>query len=86
MTQMIENRDKHRDFYKATLENGSLLMTPHCACGNALNEDDFCEKCDRQCHCYHIVCDTPDTLELVQRYIRESPKFAIYTAFLPRQK
>ena len=74
--------EKHQDYYKATLENGSLVMTPYCACGNVLNEDYFCEKCNRRCHCYHIVCDTPNTLELVQRYIRESPKFTVYTAGL----
>ena len=86
MTQTIKNTDTHRDYYEATLENGSLVMTPHCACGNALNEDYFCEKCNRRCHCYTIVCDTPDTLDLVQKYIRESPQFAVYTAGLSKEK
>lgn len=85
MTKTIKNTDKHRGYYEATLENGSLVMNPHCACGNVLNEDYFCEKCNRRCHCYQIVCDTPDTLELVQRYIRESPQFAVYTAYLSKE-
>ena len=86
MTQKTTNMEKHQDYYKATLENGSLVMTPHCACGNVLNEDYFCENCKRQCHCYQIVCDTPDTLGLVQKYIRESPQFAVYTAGLSKGK
>ena len=73
---------KPRDFYTATVECDSLLMTPHCACGNALNEDYYCEKCNKRCECYHIVCDTKDTLNLVQKYIRHSPKFASFTAYL----
>ncbi|UCD78474.1 MAG: hypothetical protein JSW26_24180 [Desulfobacterales bacterium] len=86
MTQTIKNTDTHRDYYEAMLEKGSLVMIPHCACGNALNEDYFCEKCDRRCHCYHIVCGTPDTLNLVQRYISESSKFTVYTAGLSKKK
>ena len=85
MIETIKNADKHRDYYDATLENGSLVMSPHCACGNALNEDYFCEKCNRRCHCYQIVCDTPDTLERVQRYIRVSPQFAMYSAHLSKK-
>jgi hypothetical protein len=86
MTQTIENKAAPEDYYKATLENGGLVMTPHCGCGNVLNEDYFCEKCNRHCHCYQIVCDNTDTLALVQKYIRKSSKFAVYTAILAGQK
>jgi len=71
-----------QDYNEATLENGSLVMIPHCACGNALNNDYFCETCNRRCHCYQIVCDNEATLELVQKYIRTSPQFTVYTAIL----
>ena len=86
MTQVIGNTDQPQDHYMATLGNGDLVMTPHCACGNMLNEDYFCEKCNRHCHCYQIVCDNTTTLALVQKYIRESPKFAVYTAILAAKK
>ena len=86
MTEIKEKNISERDHYKATLEKGSLTMTPYCACGNMLNEDYFCEKCNRHCHCYQIVCDNTTTLALVQKYIRESPKFAVYTAILAAKK
>ena len=66
----------------AKMENGTLMMTPPLCLRNALNEDYFCEKCHKRCECYHIVCDTEDTLGLVQKYIRRSPKFASFTAYL----
>jgi len=72
----------NRDHYKAALENGSLMMIPYCACGNMLNEDYFCETCNRRCHCFQVVCDTSATLDLVQKYIRESPQFAGFSAAL----
>jgi hypothetical protein len=82
VNKTIKKSANPRDFYRATVENGLLLMTPHCACGNALNEDYFCEKCNKRCECYQIICDTKDTLNLVQKYIRQSPKFASFTACL----
>ena len=82
VNKTMKKSEKSRDFYKAAVENGSLFMTPHCACGNALNEDYFCEKCNKRCECYLIICDTKDTLNLVQKYIRQSPKFASFTAYL----
>ena len=78
MTTVIEKNDVSQDHYKATLENGSLVMEPCCACDNLLNEDYFCNKCNRQCRCRHIVCDNETTLELVKRYIRKSSQFAAF--------
>ena len=72
----------NRDYYDATLEAGALVMSPHCACGNALNDDYFCETCNRHCRCYHILCADEPTLALVRKYIRSSPQFAVYTAVL----
>ena len=84
MTANIEKNDLNRDHYKATLEKGSLSMTPYCACGNVLNEDYFCETCNRRCHCSQIVCDNSVTLDRVKKYIRESPQFATFTASLAK--
>lgn len=82
MTKIVEKNTLPRDYYAATLEDGSLVMKPNCACGNALNEDYFCEKCDRRCHCNQIICDSEATLELVNNYIRKSPKLSAFRAKL----
>jgi hypothetical protein len=79
---MGERMDTRDDYYEATLENGELMMTPHCRCGNRLNEDYYCEKCRRHCRCFRIVCDTEATLALVQKYIRTAPQFSAYAAGL----
>jgi len=86
MNAIKEKNDLNRDHYKAALENGALMMTPYCACGNMLNEDYFCETCNRRCHCFQIICDTSATLDLVQKYIRESPQFAGFAAVLANAK
>lgn len=86
MTQTQKTENKNRDYYDATLKNGSLVMTPRCACGNVLNEDYYCEKCNRRCHCYQIVCDNSATLDLVQKYIRESSQFAGFSVSLAKEK
>ena len=82
MTKIVEKNTLPSDHYAATLEEGSLVMKPYCACGNALNEDYFCEKCNRRCHCNQIVCDTEATMELVKRHIRKSPKLSEFRAKL----
>lgn len=86
MTQTIEDSNPPKDYYKATQENGGLVLSPHCACGNILDDDYYCEKCNRRCHCYQIQCDSTATLELVQKYIRESSQFAVYTPILAEEK
>ena len=86
MPDIKEKNIFERDHYKATIENGSLIMTPYCACGNMLNEDYFCELCNRRCHCFQVICDTSATLDLVQKYIRESPQFAGFAAVLANAK
>lgn len=85
---MIQNNKKKgpvQDYFEATLENGSLVMKPFCACGNALDEDYFCEKCNRRCFCNRIRCDNEKTLELVRSYIIKSPKFSGFKATLLTQ-
>ena len=80
MTTVIEKNDGLRDYYKATLENGSLVMEPCCACSNPLNDDYFCDKCNRKCHCKLILCNDDETLEFVKQYIRKSPQFSAFKA------
>jgi hypothetical protein len=73
------------DYFLATLEEGSLLMEPHCACGETLDEDYFCETCRRQCQCLEIHCDTQDTLEHVRRFLLAHPRFHNFRAVLSKQ-
>jgi len=82
MTTGIEKNDAPHDHYAATLENGALVMEPHCACGNPLNDDYFCEKCNKKCRCRHIICDNETTLKLVKKYIRKSSQFSEFTVKL----
>jgi hypothetical protein len=78
MTPVIEENDIPCDHYEATLEKGSLVMEPHCACGNPLNDDYFCDQCKKKCHCRHIVCDNETTLKLVKKYVRKSSQFSTF--------
>ena len=78
MTTIVENNNLPPDNYKATLENGSLTMKPFCSCGNSLDEDYFCDKCNRRCNCHQIVCDNENTLKLVKKYTRKSSQFSAF--------
>jgi hypothetical protein len=82
MTKVIEKNEVSRDYYTASLENGSLQLQPYCACGNSLNEDYFCEKCQRKCRCTQIICRDPTTLDLAKRFIRKSSQFSGFIAKL----
>lgn len=76
------SKKRQQDYYEATIEDNSLVMKPYCACGNPLDEDYFCEKCNHRCHCYQVYCDTEKTLELVNRYIKQSSRFSGFKAIL----
>jgi hypothetical protein len=78
MTTVIEKNNISPDYYKTTMENGSPVMEPHCGCGNPLNDDYFCVKCNRKCHCRLIVCDNESTLKRVKDYIRKSSQFSAF--------
>ena len=78
MTTIAEKNNLPNDHYKATLENGSLIMKPFCSCGNSLDEDYFCDKCNRRCNCHQIVCDNEATLKLVKKYTRKSSQFSAF--------
>jgi hypothetical protein len=82
MTQIVEKGNSSSDYYEATLENGSLVMTPCCACGNRLDDDYFCEKCKRECRCNLIICQDAVTLDLARHYIRNASQFSGFKATL----
>jgi len=82
MTANIDQNATPEDHYLASLENGSLQMTPVCACGKQLNQDYFCETCQRKCSCNLIICTDTATLEIVKRYIRNAPQFSGFKARL----
>lgn len=69
-----------KDYYLATLEDGSLVMEPHCACGNHLLENYFCERCSKQVHIKDIICDDETTLKFVNGLIATNPKFRNFMA------
>jgi hypothetical protein len=78
MTTIVEKNDLTCDHYEATLENGSLVMKPYCACGNSLNENYFCDRCNKRCHCHQIICYNEATLKLVKSYMRKSSQFSAF--------
>jgi hypothetical protein len=86
MTRITEKDDTPNDYYEASLENGSLLMTPRCACGNRLAEDYFCEKCQRKCRCRRVICSDEATLQQVKHYIRNSSQFSGLKAVLTAER
>jgi len=71
-----------QDFYRAHLENGQLAMAPFCACGNGLNEDYFCDRCQRKCRCDLVICEDQATLDRVREYILKASQFSGFKARL----
>ena len=72
--------------YYAYMEDGELVMEPHCSCGNPLDELYYCDQCQHNCRCTDIMCDDQATLNLVEKYIRTSPKLRNFKAILGRRK
>ena len=72
--------------YYACLEDGQLVMEPYCSCGNPLDETYLCDKCDKRCQCTDILCEDQATLNIVEKYIRTSPKFSGFKAMLGKRK
>ena len=72
--------------YYAYLEDGQLVMEPYCSCGNPLDENYHCDKCGKQCRCTDILCEDQATLNLVEKYIRTSPKLRNFNAMLGKKK
>ncbi len=66
------------DYFFAHLEKGELVMEPFCRCGNPLEEEYYCEKCQRQCRCTDVVCAD----ETAFRFIQDHPPFKKFKFYL----
>lgn len=66
----------------AQWEDDQLYMTPHCFCGNTLDEKYFCEPCQRQCTCQVIVCRDAQTLNVVEKFLHGNPDFKHFQVHL----
>ncbi len=88
LCKVTERKDKDikSGYFHATLEEGSLVMEPHCTCGNHLLEDYFCERCQKQCRCLDILCDNETTLRHVQNLIKNSEGFKRFKAALAEER
>jgi len=86
MSESSRDKEAARGAYYAYLEDGQLVMEPFCGCGNALDENYYCGKCEQHCHCTDVVCEDQATLTLVEKYIRTSPKFHNFNATLGTRK
>jgi len=79
---MEKTNEGAADYYYAALEDGELVMEPHCACGNFLEEAYFCDTCNRRCVCTQIKCKDDATLQYVNGFLKNNEKFKIFTAVL----
>jgi len=78
---------KEMDYFFSTLEEGSLVMEPICGeCKEQLNEDYYCDRCQRQCLCTNIVCQDQETLEVAKKFIQEHPEFHRFRAYIGPRK
>lgn len=78
---------RQQDYYVASWEDNQLVMEPFCYCGNSLDEDYFCKKCDRKCDCTFIACTDPQSLSVVEKLIHGNPSFRdCKVAFLDKQQ
>ena len=76
------NEEGRQDYFIAHLEEGELVMEPHCACGELLQEEYYCEACKRQCVCLEIRCENDETLQHVESTVMKHPSFHNFRAVL----
>ena len=81
-----DNGPEELGAFYAYLEDGQLAMEPTCSCGNLLDEYYLCDKCKRHCRCTDILCEDQATLNLVEKYIRTSPRLRNLKAMLGKRK
>lgn len=81
-TTLSELQARRQDYMLAHWENNELVMEPSCSCGNVLEENYFCGKCNRECECTFIACSDPQALAVVEKLIAGNPNFKNYTAAL----
>lgn len=83
---MEEGKEPTRDYFCAALEGGELVLEPHCACGDYLLENYFCDKCQKQCVCTEIRCKDKAALDYVNRFIANNESFRKFRAVLDEEK
>ena len=72
--------ERNKDYFVASSGEGSLAMRPYCGeCGVQLNEDYYCEDCNRQCRCMHIRCEDEESYSLAYALLRNNEKFKNFT-------
>ncbi|MFH0813233.1 MAG: hypothetical protein V2A69_10425 [Pseudomonadota bacterium] len=79
---MEESKEPRRDYFFATFDTGGLVLEPHCACGNYLSEEYFCEQCQKQCLCTEIRCKDKETLAYVTRFLKDNEQFRNFRAVI----
>ena len=72
---LTDLNSRQQDYYVARWEDNQLVIEPFCYCGNSLDEDYFCKKCDRKCDCTFIACTDPQSLSVVEKLIHGNPSF-----------
>jgi hypothetical protein len=77
-----EIRSAQRDYFVASWEENELVMEPHCLCGNDLEEDYYCKKCNRKCDITFIACKDPQALSVVEKLLQGNPSFKKFEATL----
>ena len=83
---MEQETGQKRDYFLAGIEGEELVMEPHCACGKHLEEEYFCDECQRQCACSEIRCVDEETLEYVNRLLHNNASFRNFTAVLDQDQ
>ena len=75
-------KNRKQDYFLARWENEELIMEPFCYCGNELDENYYCEKCQHQCSCTFVACKNLGTLSVVRKFIHGNPRFKGFEASL----
>ncbi|MFH2013040.1 MAG: hypothetical protein ABIJ37_10125 [Pseudomonadota bacterium] len=69
-----------KDYFLAYSEDGSLSMRPYCgSCGFQLNENYFCDNCQRQCICTHVKCEDKGSYDLMNTLTKKNERFKNFT-------
>ncbi|WP_084057774.1 hypothetical protein [Desulfacinum hydrothermale] len=75
-------KEQKEDYFVAQWEDEQLYMTPHCHCGNVLDEQYYCDQCKRQCTCQVILCRDGQTLNVVEKFLHGNPDFKHFQVHL----
>ena len=78
------NEEAKMDYFIVSIEDGGFTLKPFCSCGEMLDEDFHCAKCERQCSCTELRCDSEETLAKAKEFIDSNPRFQNFTAVLSK--